>query len=90
MTNSTTASTVKSQITDAAERERNRRVDCFPELLAALEELLAASIQDSGNPDDAADDGCVGWDGHHQPLALTFAILRKAQAAMAKAQETTI
>lgn len=51
-------------------------------LREALDELLAASIKDAGDPDDhQGDDACVGWDSDGE-MALTFATLRRAREAL--------
>ena len=55
-----------------------------------LRELLAATIKDSGDPDDfPGDDGSIGWTAEAggeaaKGTAVTFDIIRRARAALSE------
>lgn len=76
----------------AAARDRNRLEAVNRELVEAAKEVLAAMIDDFGDPDDQMGDlGCVGGglkeDGSPDPMAITFAHMIHLRTALRNAEQ---
>lgn len=63
-----------------------RLIASAPELLEALEGLLANLDMESAQTDSEPDDASVGWNGDGTPMTMTFGHIRRARAAAAKAR----